>query len=191
MKKSLAILASHNGSGFDALYDAMSKDILDIDISLIISNNSDAAILQKAANHSIDHFIINGKNSQNPDQEIYKLLKDYHCDIVFLSGYMKKISSDLTNNFQIINSHPALLPKYGGAGMYGKFIHEAVIENKEKQSGCTIHYVNENYDEGKIILQKSLLLEPNETAHSLEQRVKKLEKEAIVEAFKILLPCGK
>jgi len=100
---------------------------------------------------------------------------------------MKKISPFLANNFKIINSHPALLPKYGGAGMYGRFVHEAVIKNKEKISGVTIHEVNENYDEGKIILQKTLSLQSDESVNSLESKIKNLEQEAIVEAFRKLL----
>jgi phosphoribosylglycinamide formyltransferase-1 len=100
---------------------------------------------------------------------------------------MKKISSNLANNYNIINSHPALLPSYGGKGMYGRFVHEAVIENKEKQSGVTVHHVNENYDEGAIILQKSISISVGETAESLESRIKLLEQEAIIEALEICL----
>jgi phosphoribosylglycinamide formyltransferase-1 len=183
----IAILASHNGSGFEALYHASKANKIDIQIGLIISNNTDAEILKKAKKYEIDNFIVNQKVYDNVDIEIEKLLKKYNCEYVFLSGYMKKISSNLTRNFKIINSHPALLPKYGGAGMYGRFVHEAVIANKEKISGVTIHEVNENYDEGKIILQKSLHLECDETVDSLEFKIKDLEQEAIVEAFKKLL----
>jgi len=181
----VAILASHNGSGFDALYKA--KEILNIDINLIISNNTDSNVLKKAKERKIDNFIINGKLFDNPDQKIYDTLKQYGCKYIFLSGYMKKISPFITKDFKLLNSHPALLPKYGGAGMYGRFVHEAVIKNSEKQSGVTIHEVNENYDEGKIILQKSLILDENESVDSLEKKIKELEGKAIVEAFKKIL----
>ena len=103
---------------------------------------------------------------------------------------MKKIESNLLNAFpnKIINTHPALLPSiYGGKGMYGRFVHEAVIKNKEKKSGVTIHYVNEVYDEGEIILTKELELDNNETVDSLEDKIKELESIAIVEAFEKLL----
>jgi phosphoribosylglycinamide formyltransferase-1 len=90
----------------------------------------------------------------------------------------------LTNKFNIINSHPALLPKFGGKGMYGKYVHEAVIKSGEKSSGVTVHYVNENYDEGTIILQNSLEINKNETTDSLEVRIKVLEQITILEAFK-------
>jgi phosphoribosylglycinamide formyltransferase-1 len=96
---------------------------------------------------------------------------------------MKKVPLKVTNNFKIINSHPALLPNYGGAGMYGRYVHEAVIKNQEKMSGVTIHEVNENYDEGEIILQKSLTLCENETVESLEKKIKALEKSTIVEGL--------
>jgi phosphoribosylglycinamide formyltransferase-1 len=191
MKKSIAIFASHNGSGYDVLYHAMCSNLLNIKISLVISNNSDSAVLEKAKKHGIDCYTVNGKKYENPDQKIYELLKQHNCEMIFLSGYMKKISPLLTNNFQIINSHPSLLPKYGGPGMYGRFVHEAVVQNNETQSGCSIHFVNENYDEGEIILQKSLTLASDESPESLEKRVKLLEKEAIIEAFELLLSSSK
>ena len=103
---------------------------------------------------------------------------------------MKKIESKLLNAFpnKIINTHPALLPSiYGGVGMYGRFVHEAIIKNAEKKSGVTIHYIDEVYDEGEIILTKELEIASNETVDSLEDKIKNLEKEAIVEAFKKLL----
>ena len=185
--RNIAILASHNGSSFSALYEAKQDKELAINIPIIISNNSNAAVLEKAKFLGIKNHIVNGKLYENPDQKIYELLKENNCEYIFLSGYMKKISSQLTDNFKIINAHPSLLPKYGGAGMYGKFVHEAVIDNKEKISGVTIHEVNENYDEGKIILQKSLEVLSSDNAESLETRVKELESKTIVEAFNKLL----
>ncbi len=183
----IAILASHNGNGFDALYEAKKNKTLNIDIPIIISNNTDAAILQKAQQYGIENYIVNNKLYENPDQKIYELIKAKKCHYIFLSGYMKKISSLLTDNFKTFNAHPSLLPKYGGSGMYGRFVHEAVIKNKEIKSGVTIHMVNENYDEGQIILQKSLEIDTNDTPQSLEEKIKKLEKKAIIEAFTKLL----
>ena len=188
--KRIGVLASHNGSGFEALYQGIQQNIFDAKLVVVISNNSNAKALQKASLYGIDSFVINQSLYENPDQSIYELLRKYQCDYVFLSGYMKKLSSNLTNNFTVINSHPSLLPKYGGAGMYGKYVHEAVIHNKEKLSGTTIHYVNEEYDKGEFILQKKLQLASNETPESLEKKIKELEKEAILEAFKNLLLPG-
>lgn len=181
----VAILSSHNGSGFEALYN--SCEILNIQIPLVISNNQNANVLQKAKSYNIDNFVINAKNSNNPDEQIEKLLLKYECDYIFLSGYMKKLSPNLTRKFKFINSHPSLLPKYGGQGMYGRHVHEAVINNHEKHSGVTIHEVNENFDEGKIIFQEKFALAENENVESLEQKIKELESLAIVEGLKICL----
>lgn len=182
--KRVAILASHNGSGFVALYEALQRGEISIEIPLVISNNSNAQVLQNAAAYGIDNFVINSKIADAPDEKIEQLLYEYECNYIFLSGYMKKVGENITKNFQVINSHPALLPNYGGAGMYGRFVHEAVIKNREKQSGVTIHIVNDRYDEGEIILQRKLLLTQNESVESLETKIKELEQITIVEAFK-------
>ncbi len=190
--KKIGILASYNGSGFETIQKAIEDKILDAKVVVIITNNSSAGVLEKAKKYEIDSFIINSKlfPNENLDLKITNILKEYGCDYIFLSGFMKKIESKLLNAFpnKIINTHPALLPSiYGGKGMYGHFVHEAVVKNGEKKSGVTIHYVNENYDEGEKILIKELLLDENETAETLENRIKELEKIAIVEAFKKVL----
>jgi len=176
----LAVFASYNGSGMDVIYNAIKRGELPLNLALVISNNTDANALKKAEVYNIKNKLINAKTSRNPDEEIYDTLKDNGIDIIFLSGYMKKISSKITSNFKVINTHPALLPKFGGAGMYGSFVHKAVIEAHEEISGVTIHRVNENYDEGEIILQESLTICENETAESLETKIKKLEKSTIL-----------
>jgi phosphoribosylglycinamide formyltransferase-1 len=181
---SLAILASHNGSGFDAIYKAIKDASLDINIALVISNNPNATVIQKANSRLLPSYVVNATTDRNPDEKIYTLLKEHQCQYVFLSGYMKKLSPHLTNNFTIINSHPALLPKFGGSGMYGRYVHEAVLNSNESVSGVTIHEVNEFYDEGRIILQKELQIDKEETVESLENKIKNLEKIAIVEALK-------
>ncbi len=185
--KNLAILSSYNGSGFDAIYSASLKNILDVNVKVVISNNTNAVVLQNATKYNIDNYLVNFKTDINPDEKIYALLKEYRCDYIFLSGYMKKLSPLITNNFKVINSHPSLLPKYGGEGMYGRKVHDAVIQNSELFSGVTIHEVNENYDEGKVILQKKLTLDKNENAHTLEAKIKKLEQKTIIEGIKLHL----
>ena len=190
--KKIGILASYNGSGFETIQKAILDKKLDAKVVVVITNNTNAGVLQKAESYNIPYFIINDKRypGQNIDDKCARLLKDFDCDYIFLSGYMKKIGSKLLSVFpnKIINTHPALLPSiYGGVGMYGRFVHEAVIKNGEKKSGVTIHYVNEVYDKGEIILTKELELENNETVDSLENKIKELEKEAIVEAFEKLL----
>ncbi len=188
--KKIGILSSHNGSGFEYIQKACEDRILDAKVVVVISNNTNAKVLEKADFYNIANFIVNSKTHENEnlDLVITSLLKDFNCDYIFLSGYMKKIEKNLISEFKnkIINTHPALLPKFGGKGMYGKYVHEAVIKAKEKISGVTIHFVNENYDEGEYILQKTLELSDNETVESLENKIKNLEKEAILEAFKKL-----
>ncbi|WP_198305984.1 phosphoribosylglycinamide formyltransferase [Arcobacter vandammei] len=190
--KKIGILASYNGSGFEIIQKAIEQGILDAKVCVIITNNSNAGVLEKASKYGIESFVIN-KNlfpDENLDLKIAQTLKKFDCDYIFLSGYMKKIEENLLKTFpkKIINTHPAILPSiYGGAGMYGHFVHEAVVKNGEKKSGVTIHYIDENYDEGETILIKELELNENETAESLENRIKELEKTAIVEAFKVVL----
>lgn len=184
--RKIGILVSYNGSGFDAIYEAIQKQKLDFEIVVVISNNENAVALQKANSYGIEIFLVNSKTSENPDETIKEILKKFDCEYVLLSGYMKKLSSEIINNFKIINCHPSLLPKYGGKGMYGTFVHNAVFENKEKISGCTIHFINENYDDGEIILQKTINIADCENAKEIEERVKKLEKIALIEAFNLL-----
>ena len=190
--KKIGILASYNGSGFETIQNAIDDGILDAKVCVIITNNSNAGVLEKAKKYNIDSFIVN-KNlfpNDNLDLKITNILKSYECDYIFLSGFMKKIEENLLKTFpkRVINTHPAILPSiYGGAGMYGSFVHEAIVKNGEKKSGCTIHFIDENYDEGETILIKELELRKNETAQSLENRIKELEKIAIVEAFKKVL----
>ena len=190
--KKIGILASYNGSGFETIQKAINEKKLDAKVVVVISNNTNAGVLEKAESYNIPNFIINDKRypGQNIDDKCAKLLKDFQCDYIFLSGFMKKIESSLLTTFpnKIINTHPALLPSiYGGNGMYGRFVHEAVIKNGEKKSGVTIHYVNEVYDEGEKILVKEIELDKNETVDSLENKIKNLESIAIIEAFQKLL----
>ncbi len=186
--KRIGVLSSHNGSGFDTIQKACENRVLDAQVVLVISNNSNAKVLQKASDKNIPIFIVNEKKypNENLDEKITNLMREFKIDYIFLSGYMKKIEKNLLNAFpnKIINSHPALLPKFGGKGMYGTNVHKAVIEEKQKQSGCTIHFVNKNYDEGEYILQNTIYLEDKESVESLELKIKQLESKTIIEALK-------
>lgn len=190
--KKIGILASHNGSGFEYIQKACESGILDAKVVVVITNNSSAGVLQKAKKYDIPSFVVNSKIYPNEDldEKITKLFLEFDCDYIFLSGFMKKIELKLLSAFsnKIINTHPAILPSiYGGEGMYGIFVHEAVIKNGEKKSGVTIHYINGEYDKGEIILVKELILDENETASSLEEKIKDLEKTTIIEALKKVL----
>ena len=190
--KRIGILASYNGSGFQIIKKACDDGILDAQVIVVVSNNTNANALKTAEQMQIPNFIVNAKKypDENLDEKIAELFKEFNCDFIFCSGYMKIIGSKLISSFpeKIVNTHPALLPsKYGGKGMYGRFVHEAIIKNNEKKSGVTIHFVNEKYDDGRIILKKELELSSDETVDSLEDRIKDLESLAIIEAFKKLL----
>ncbi|NVJ52073.1 MAG: phosphoribosylglycinamide formyltransferase [Campylobacteraceae bacterium] len=189
--KRIGILSSHNGSGFDTIQKACENNELDAQVVLVISNNSTAQVLQKAQRKNIPNFIINSKKypEDNLDKIITDMMTEFKVDYIFLSGYMKKIEENLVKTFEnrIINSHPALLPKFGGKGMYGTNVHKAVIEAGEKKSGCTVHFVNENYDEGEFILQNEYILDENETVESLENEIKKLETITIINSLKTII----
>lgn len=181
--KNIAIFASHNGSGFDTILEAIKANKLPLNISLVISNNTNSPVLQKAKDNNINNFVVNQKNCENINDKLTELLKQNGCEYIFLAGYMKRLDALITDNFKVVNTHPSLLPKYGGEGMYGRFVHEAVIANKDKVSGVSIHEVNAEYDSGEIILQKELFLSENETAQTLEVKIKKLEKVAIIDGL--------
>jgi len=189
--KKIGILSSHNGSGYLTIDDACKNGKLNAQVVVVISNNTNANVLNIAQKRETSTYIVNDKlfPHENLDVKITELLTKYKCDYIFLSGYMKKIETNLISKFKnkIINSHPALLPKYGGKGMYGRLVHENVIEAKEKESGVTIHFVNEEYDKGQFILQKSLKIEEGCTVDKLENNIKELESFAIVEALQKLI----
>ena len=190
-KTRIAVFVSGSGSNLQAIIDNIENGNLNCEISYVIADR-ECFGLKRAENHGIKNVMLDKKLfGKNLSDEMNAILENdtEKTDYIVLAGYLSILSETFINkwNRKIINIHPSLLPKYGGKGMYGRFVHQAIIENKEKKSGVTIHYVNEVYDEGEKILVKELLLDENETVDSLENRIKELEKEAIVEAFKKLL----
>ncbi|MDF1878568.1 phosphoribosylglycinamide formyltransferase [Sulfurimonas sp. SAG-AH-194-C20] len=179
----IALFASHNGSGFDTILAAIKDKRLPISIRLVISNNTNSPVLQKAKDNNINNYIVNQNTTVDINAKLTELLKENKCKYIFLAGYMKKLHFSITDNFKVLNTHPSLLPKHGGSGMYGHHVHEAVIKNQDKTSGVTIHEVDSQYDSGKIILQKEIALSPDETPKTLEIKIKKLEKVAIIDGL--------
>ena len=176
----IAVFASHNGSNFQAITEACKSGEIKGEVALLISNNKKSQAIARAKNLDIQFLHISENvepNEQIRDTKIASLLNEHNCELAVLAGYMKKLSSAVIDSFngEIINIHPSLLPKYGGKGMYGDHVHRKVLENNEKQSGITFHYVNENYDEGKIIAQFPINLSVNETVLTLRQKINKLE----------------
>lgn len=141
----------------------------------IFSNNANAKVLEKAQNLAVPTKIIS-KDDLNSDV-LLNYLMEIQPDLIILAGFLLKFPSNCIEAFpnKIINIHPALLPKYGGKGMYGMNVHRAVVENKEAETGITIHYVNENYDEGNIIFQTSVSLSGDETPDDVANKIHELE----------------
>jgi phosphoribosylglycinamide formyltransferase 1 len=179
----IAIFASGAGSNAAEIIRKLNNFITNSEgcVKLILTNNSKAGVLNIASSNNILSEIINLKDKT--DSEAFALyqeaLQKHTIDFIVLAGYLKKIPAKLTKLYpqKIVNIHPALLPAYGGAGMYGARVHEAVIAAKEKESGITIHFVDEIYDNGKIIFQAKCALSENETAISLAKKVQALEYE--------------
>ncbi|GAA4760166.1 MULTISPECIES: phosphoribosylglycinamide formyltransferase [Flavobacterium] len=143
----------------------------------VLSNNLHAKVLEKAKNHDVEAFSFD-KNELS-DGTVLKIVESLQPDLIVLAGFLLKFPSDIISKYPecIINIHPALLPKYGGKGMYGMNVHKAVLENKEKETGITIHYVNEHYDEGGIIFQKTVSIENCLTPEEVAIKVQELEHE--------------
>ena len=175
MLKKLAIFASGSGSNAENICNYFT-DSSDIEVVLICTNKQDAFIVKRANKLNIPVYIFS-KSELNNFVDLHKKLQNIEVDIIILAGFLLKLPAIMVNSYsnRIINIHPSLLPKYGGKGMYGGNIHKAVIENKEAESGISIHFVNQNYDEGKIILQEKCVVSSNETVETLIQKIQKLE----------------
>lgn len=179
--KKLAVLASGNGTILQAIIDAIKSQELDAQIKIVISNNKDAYALLRAQEAGINSYVLKDYKDEN---ELYNILKESDIDLVILAGYLKLIPSKVIRDFKIINTHPALLPAYGGKGMYGMNVHKAVVENHEKETGATLHFVNEEYDKGKIISQIKVKVYKNDDAKKVSDRVQKAEKIQLIKVLK-------
>lgn len=170
----LIIFASGSGSNAEQIAIHF-KNHQQVKIAAIFANKPDAYVLERAKNLGIPSEVFNRNEFKSSD--FLQKLKPYKGYVIILAGFLWKIPQYMIDAFpdKIINIHPALLPKYGGKGMYGHFVHEAVIENKEKESGITIHLVNENYDEGEHLFQAKCNVEPNDTPDSLASKIHQLE----------------
>ncbi len=182
----LAILGSTMGTDMQAIIDAIEKKELDAKIDIVISNKPDAYILERAKKHNLKTLFIDNKNKTREefDEEVLVELKKYPIDLIILIGYMRILSPAFVRAFpnRILNVHPSLLPAFAG-GM-DMNVHEKVIKTGMKETGCTIHLVDEGVDTGKILMQKKCSVEPNDTAETLKIKVQKLEREAFVEVLK-------
>jgi phosphoribosylglycinamide formyltransferase-1 len=176
-KKRIAIFASGSGTNAERIMSHFS-DRETAEVSIVLSNKPDAHVLVRAENFNVRTYVFDREAFYNTT-EIPDLLKKLEIDLVVLAGFLWLVPPELIRVFpdRMVNIHPALLPEYGGKGMYGRHVHEAVIANGEKESGISIHYVNEVYDDGKIIFQGKCKVLPDDTPESLARRIHGLEYE--------------
>ena len=172
--KKIALFASGSGSNAENIIRYFEKNE-ELQFPLILSNKSDAYVHERAKQLNIPSFTINKSGFENGDA--LRLLKEHQIDFIVLAGFLLKVPENLLKEYpnKIINIHPALLPKFGGKGMYGHHVHDAVVANKEKESGITIHYVNEHYDEGELIFQAKCEVLPTDSADDVAEKVHALE----------------
>ena len=176
----IAVFASGRGSNFEALQHAIITEKFPARIVLVLSNNSQSGALALARSFNIPAFHISQRQFNSSDEfdaTVLEILRIHEVNFIVLAGYMKQISEPLIKKYpgRIINIHPALLPKFGGKGMYGIHVHEAVIAAKEKVSGATVHRVDAQYDEGSIIEQEQIDVDPADTPESLAAKVLQIE----------------
>jgi len=171
----LALFASGSGTNAENLIKTF-KENKKIEISVIFSNNKDAYVIQRAINHNIKYHIFSRPDFYQ-SKKVLEILQNNKIDFIVLAGFLWLIPDYLIDAYpdRIINIHPALLPKYGGKGMYGMNVHESVIKNNETESGITIHYVNKEYDKGSIIFQAKCPVLPTDTPEDVAKKVHELE----------------
>lgn len=172
----LGFLASHGGSNMQAILDGCADGSFLARPALLVCNNPAATALERAAACGMPAIVLNGKSHSDPDAldaAILRALQDARVDLVILAGYMKKIGPQLLAGYRnrILNIHPSLLPKYGGHGMYGMHVHQAVLAAGETESGATVHLVTEHFDEGPILQQARVAVQAGDTPETLQARV--------------------
>ena len=176
----LGILASHGGSNLQAIMDACDNGSLKATVAVVVSNNSGSLAMRRARKSGIPAYHLSSSTHSDDgdlDVAIKNILKKYSVDLIILAGYMKKIGPSVLRTFhnRVINSHPALLPKYGGKGMYGDRVHKAVVKAKSTETGISIHLVDEHYDHGPIISQKIIAVDSAEGVEFVKKKVQKHE----------------
>ncbi len=178
--KKIVVFASGTGTNFKAILDSCKNGEINGEIILLITNKENIGAINIAKEGGIESKII----SPNEDN-LYEILQEKNPDLICLAGYLLKIPEKVLEICPIMNLHPALLPKYGGKGMYGAKVHQAVLDSGDKTSGVTIHFIDEEYDKGKIILQEKVEVAENETADSLAKKIQPIEHKIYVEAVKL------
>jgi phosphoribosylglycinamide formyltransferase-1 len=184
----VAVFASGEGSNAENLFKHFAGDTR-IRFKLVVTNNDEAGIVAKAEHYKKNIHIISKTALENYTEQIIEFLKLESIDLIVLAGFLLKIPEAMVRAFpnKIINIHPALLPKFGGKGMYGMHVHRAVLAAGEKESGITIHFVDEEYDHGAYILQAKCMVADDDTAESLRTKIAALEMEYFPKAIEMLM----
>ena len=184
--KKIVIFASGSGTNAENIIKYFEKKKSATVVS-VFTNNSNAKVIERATNLKVSSEIFS--KNELFEGKVLKKLNIYQPDLIVLAGFLLKFPESIIEKYpnKIINIHPALLPKYGGKGMYGMNVHKAVVENQEKESGITIHYVNENYDEGNIIFQESFPLLGNETPDDVAEKIHELEQKYFPEVIEKII----
>jgi len=177
---SIAVFASGGGTNLQALINASKNHVFWGKVKAVISNNSAAFALTRAKRENIPAYHVSAKTCPDPQQLVERLqtiLQKHSISLIVLAGYMKLLPPEIIRLYRnkIINIHPALLPKYGGQGMYGINVHKAVLESGDKLSGATVHFVDEAYDRGPILIQRTVPVLPNDTPETLASKVLEIE----------------
>ena len=184
----IAVLASGEGTTLQAVLDACADGRLRARVAVVISNNAGAGALRRAQAAGVPTRHLSARSAAGPaglDQALSDTLLEFACDLVVLAGYMKRLGPVTLAQFagRIINTHPALLPEFGGQGMFGMNVHQAVLAAGRRVSGATVHWVDDDYDCGAVIAQVRVPVEPADSAESLAARVQAAERELVVEVL--------
>lgn len=176
--KRIAIFASGNGSNAENIIRYFQTGGHDGKVSVVITNKPDAPVIGRAERLGVEAIVLPGADIRNPDI-ILPLLADRSIDLIVLAGFLLMVPAFLIARYpaRIVNIHPSLLPKYGGKGMYGRHVHEAVVAAGEEETGITVHYVSEKCDEGEHIFQTAVKVSPTDTASDVEMKIHQLEKQ--------------
>ena len=184
----VGVLGSTKGTDLQAIINSIDKKELNAEISVVISNKEDSYILERAKNNSIANVFISHKNKSREvfDQEITKVLTKHGVELILLIGFMRILSTGFCQKWRdrLLNVHPSLLPKYAG-GMDIN-VHEEVLRNGDKETGCTIHFVTEDVDGGPILIQKRCCVNSGDTVETLKAKVQRLEGEAFIESIQLI-----
>lgn len=171
--KKIALFASGSGTNAQNIMNYFSGNEM-VEVDSLWANNPSAFALERARKMGVETFVFTKKQLQNSDF-VVETLKKRDVNLIVLAGFLLLIPANLIQNFPIVNIHPALLPKYGGKGMYGINVHKAVVENRDKETGITIHFVNDEYDQGEVVFQEKTAVVPTDTPEDVARKVHEME----------------